>query len=88
MEYISIAAIAGCYLAIIGMYVWVFRQIQEVKKMVHDHTQKAGAHIDSDKLVFKEVCDQKVLRFEEKIEDVKETMHKDCAEIKEMIRNR
>lgn len=87
MEYIGIAAVVGCYLAIIGMYVWVFKQIQEVKKMITDHAQKSEIHTDEDKFVLKAACGPTVVRIEEKVKDIKETMKSEFKELKQLIKD-
>jgi len=88
VEYIGLAAIAGCYLAIIGLYVWVFRQIQEVKNEMNKHKQNHKVHISSDQLVFKDVCDEKVRRFEEKMDNLKETMENGFTDLKEFFKGK
>lgn len=88
MEYIGLAAIAGCYLAIIGLYVWVFRQIQEVKNEMNKHKQNHKAHTSSDQLVFKDVCDEKIRRFEEKMDNLKGTMENGFTDLKEFFKGK
>lgn len=87
MEYLNVGAVIGCYLAIIGVYVWVFRQIQEVKNEMLKHVGEYDVHTDSDKLVFRDVCDQKVLRIEGKVDDLKNTVTTELREIKKFMQN-
>ena len=87
MEYLNVGAVIGCYLAIIGVYVWVFRQIQEVKNEMLKHTGEYAMHTDSGKLVFRDVCDQKVLRIEGKVDDLKNTVTTELREIKKFMQN-
>ena len=74
MDYIGLAAVVGCYLAIIGMYVWVFRQIQEVKNSLIDHAQQRRCHPDATDLVSSKLCDERVKRIEGKVDDLKENL--------------
>ncbi len=93
MEYVGTAAIVGCYLCVIGLYVWVFKTISELKDKMHEHLQKSSQHMDAGELVFKDVCDQKVRRFEdsingvkEQLSEVKKTIGEEFKEVKDMIR--
>jgi hypothetical protein len=86
VEFIGLAAIAGCYLAIIAKYVWVFKQIQDVKKEMIEHTQKPDIHVSSERFVLEKVCDQKVLRIEGKVDNLKEIVTTEFQDIKEIIK--
>jgi hypothetical protein len=86
-NYIGFAAIAGCYLAIIALYVWVFRQVQEMRNDMHKHVQNFDSHTSSDKLMFKDVCDEKVLRIESKVDNLKETITDQFNVIKSFMQN-
>ena len=86
MQHIDMALIAGCYIAIIYLYVWVFRALEGIKDMVNKHYQDAGKHVDSKDLVYRDVCSVQVKRFEEKLEDVKLSVNAGFSELKEMIK--
>lgn len=83
MDYIGMAAIIGCYVAIIALYVWVFKTIEGLKDKMNDHHQNAKMHQSSDDLVFKEVCEQKVARFMDTVKGVKE----DIGEMKKDMKS-
>ena len=78
---IPYAAIAGCYIAIIALYVWVFKQIEGAKNMIHDHRNDADKHVDAKNLVRSEVCALQVKMFEDKIAQVQE----DVTEVKNEV---
>ena len=75
MQHVDTALIVGCYICLISMYVWVFKQVEEVKEMVHAHNE-SKLHVSSDDLVFRDVCQIQVKRFEERITEVKEDVSK------------
>ena len=86
MQHIDMALITGCYIAIIYLYVWVFRALEGIKDMVNKHQQDAGKHVDSKDLVYRDVCSIQVKRFEEKLEDVKLSVNVGFSELKAMIK--
>jgi len=71
VQHIDTAMIIGCYLAIIGLYIWVFKKLQEITNMQHRHETEANKHVKSEDLVFRDVCQVQVKRFEERISEVK-----------------
>jgi len=86
MQHIDMALIVGCYIAIIYLYVWVFRALEGIKDMGNKHYQDAGKHVDSKDLVYRDVCSIQVKRFEEKLEDVKQSVNAGFSDLKEMIK--
>ena len=73
MEFvIGVTAVAGCYLAIIAMYVWVFRTISEIRKEMYQHMNMADQHVPSKDLVFRGECNQVVKRIEQAVVTNKE----------------
>lgn len=93
MDYIGIAAIAGCYLAIIAMYVWVFKSISEIRKEMYQHMNMADQHASVKDLVHRGECQQTVRRIEclvdmnkELIAGMKQYMADEFKEVKDMIR--
>ena len=95
MEYVSIAAIAGCYMAIIALYVWVFKSIQEVKDKMGEHTQQGDIHVSCKELIFRDICDERVKRIEASVaalkenqEQLKELMQGGFEDVKNSIKNR
>ena len=86
IKHIDAALIVGCYIAIIALYVWVFKTIQELRDMFHRHENKSEKHTPSTDLVFKDVCELQVKRFEEKIDSMKEHLHTGFNEVKELIK--
>jgi len=82
IQHVDTAMIIGCYLAIIGLYVYVFKCNKEVMLMLHRHENESDKHVTSDDLVYKDVCQLQVKRFEERIQEVKN----DVQEVKTDIR--
>ena len=94
MTYIGVASIAGCYLAIIAMYVWVFKTVSEIRKEMNSHMNCADQHASAKDLVFSRECQQTVKRIEalidsnkEQTASIKEYMSEEFKEIKQMIRD-
>ena len=86
IPYIQVVMIIGCYLAIIALYVWVFKTTQELRDMFHKHNNESEKHTLSTDLVFKDVCELQVKRFEEKIDSVKASLHTGFDEVKALIK--
>ena len=82
MQHIDTALLVGCYIAIIALYVWVFRTIEEMKEMLYRHQADACKHVESKDLVYRDVCAVQVKRFEENLEVVKD----DVREVKDQIK--
>ena len=88
-------AIIGCYIAVIGCYVWTFRLIQGQKDMLFKHETQLDTHQSSKDLMFKDVCDERVKRIEDKIKnvqsdvsEVKTGMDRGFSEIKALLRGK
>lgn len=89
-----VGAAVGIGTAIIGVYVWVGRHISNSSK----HPCKTGIDEKFGKVVFMDVCEEKVKRLDdcieseakrstERYEALKETMESGFKEVKEAIRN-
>jgi len=66
-----LAAIAGNYIAVIGLYIYAFKSRQEIIDMVYKHETESDKHVKSEALVYRDVCKLQVKRFEERIDEVK-----------------
>ena len=77
-----LAAIAGNYIAVIGLYIYAFKSRQEIIDMVYKHENESEKHIKGEDLVFKSVCQLQVKRFEEKIAEVKDEVTAVKSDIK------
>ena len=86
MQHIDMVLIVGCYIAIISHVIWTFRALREMEGDMNKHHQDAGKHVDSKDLVYRDVCSIQVKRFEEKLEDVKQSVNVGFSELKEMIK--
>lgn len=71
MQHVDTALIVGCYIAVIYLYVWVFKNMEAMREMLHSHTNQTGQHVEGKDLVYRDVCAIQVKRFEEKLADVK-----------------
>jgi len=87
MQYVDTAAIIGCYLAIIGMYVYVFKSKQEILEMVHKHETEVDKHVKSEELVHKAVCDLQVKTFENTMNQLQSDIKNVKSELKTDINN-
>lgn len=83
-QHIDTAMIIGCYLAIIGLYVYVFKSNKEIMLMLHRHENESNKHVKSEDLVYKDVCELQVKRFEERINEVKEDVSVVKSDIKDV----
>jgi len=86
MQHIDMVLIVGCYIAIISHVIWTFRALREMEGGMNKHHQDAGKHVDGKDLVYRDVCSVQVKRFEEKLEDVKQSVNVGFSELKEMIK--
>lgn len=87
MEIVSYAAIAGCYLAIIALYVWVFKVINEVKDQMNHHHQDGAIHADSGNFQRRDVCQQTVLRIEQSMRTLGGEMKEVKSQMSEGFKN-
>ena len=90
---INVVMLIGCYIAILSHAVWTFKSIQETRSMVFRHENKAGIHTDSKDLMFRDVCDERIRRMNDKIEgvrtdvkDIKEGMEKGFDKLEQLIK--
>ncbi len=88
MQHIDTALLIFCLASIVGLYVWCFRQISELKTMQADHENKHDIHIKADDLVYRDVCDIHVKHFGEQLTEVKESMEKGFDKIESLIKDR
>jgi hypothetical protein len=93
LEFVNLTAIVGCYLAVIGMYVWVFRTISDVRKEMQQHMSLSDQHASARDLMSRGECSQTVKRIEEAANmgkesfiDFKKYIGEEFKEIKEMIK--
>ncbi len=77
-QHVDTAMIVGCYLAIIGLYIYTFKATQQVRDMVFKHRAEKDIHVNSKDVVYKDVCDERMGRIDDKIE----TIQSDITEIK------
>jgi hypothetical protein len=93
LEFLNLSAVVGCYLAIIGMYVWVFRSISELRKEMQQHMSLSDQHASVRDLMSRGECSQTVKRIEEAAKmgkesfaDFKKYIGEEFKEMKEMIK--
>jgi len=86
MTHVDAALIIGCYIAIVSHVIWTFRSLREIEAEMNKHHQDAGKHVDGKELVHRDVCSIQVKRFEEKLEDVKQSVNSGFSDLKEMIK--
>jgi len=88
MQHVDTALLIFNLGALVGIYVWVFRNVEAVKAMLNEHKQDASKHVDASELVHVNVCAERVKRFEERIERVEKSIDKGFGEVKELIREK
>ena len=87
-EVISLAAIAGCYCAIIAMYRWSDNEMDHQRDSLDTHVRDATKHTPSSDLVFRDVCDERVKRIELAQQKIVEEVRLGFADIKEAIKDK
>lgn len=69
--------IIGSYIAVIALYVWVFKQVDEMKRSFHSHEMLDGRHTPVVELVRKGDCDGRFTLIQTELavqkEDISET---------------
>jgi len=87
-EVISIAAIAGCYCAIIAMYRWSDDQMDRQRDTLDHHVNDAAKHTPSSDLVFRDVCDERVKRMEQGQQAIVDEMRRGFDDVKNAIESK
>ena len=85
---IGVGAIAGCYLAILCLYRWWSMEKTNMDKRMTAHETNADSHVDSHDLVYRDVCEERVKRFEAGQEALKNEMHQGFNRIEAAIKRR
>lgn len=84
MKYVDTALIAGCYIAIIGLYVWVFKTFSELKESMHEHEMQDDRHVKVDDLVRRGDCDGRFQVIQTEIAGVKTDLSRQDKKIDKM----
>ena len=94
-QHVDTAMIIGCYLAIIGLYIYTFKTTQQVRDMVFKHQAEKNVHVNSEDIVYKDVCDERLARIDERFEniqgdvsEIKTSIHNGFTEVKEMLKEK
>lgn len=70
--------------ALLGLYIWTFKQIEGIKQMLRDHEKKVNQHVDSKELVFRDVCELQVKQFHEQLRETKEDVKETKSDVKQL----
>ena len=94
-QHVDTALIVGCYLAIIGVYVWTFKTVQGIRDMQFKHESKKDIHSHRDEFMRADVCMERTARMDDKINsiqdsvaEIKDGMHQGFTEIKELLKDK
>jgi len=80
-KHIDTVMIIGCYMAIIAHMVWTFKSLQTLRDKLFKHETENEIHTPSSNFICRDVCEERVKHFAEKIDDVKS----DLVEVKASV---
>ena len=95
IEHIDTAMIIGCYIAVGGHIVWSFKSIMSMRDMLFMHENKSEIHPHTKDIMFKDVCDERMARIDDKIitiqsdiSDIKVSLNKGFDKLTKLIESK
>ena len=76
MQYIDTALLILCLSGLLGLRVWTYGQLQEIRERMAKHEGRAEVHVDASTFVKKEVCEMQVRLINQGVHGVKENLVK------------